>query len=103
MAVFRIERTRDYTVMSNHHLRNEKLSLKAKDVYKRQIYGFGALIVIYLLLPFQGHFWLIFLSVSYTHLVFDSVGPNDRDFADLAGKNKHRCRQNHPLSDGLLG
>ena len=31
MAVFRIERTRDYTVMSNHHLRNEKLSLKAKD------------------------------------------------------------------------
>ena len=25
------------------------------------IYGFGALIVIYLLLPFQGHFWLIFL------------------------------------------
>ena len=22
MAVFRIERTRDYTVMSNHHLRN---------------------------------------------------------------------------------
>ena len=30
MAVFRIERTRDYTVMSNHHLRNEKLSLKAK-------------------------------------------------------------------------
>ena len=22
MAVFRIERTKDYTVMSNHHLRN---------------------------------------------------------------------------------
>ena len=32
MAVFRIERTRDYTVMSNHHLRNEKLSLKAKGL-----------------------------------------------------------------------
>ena len=30
MAVFRIERTRDYTVMSNHHLRNANLSLKAK-------------------------------------------------------------------------
>ena len=30
MAVFRIERTRDYTVMSNHHLRNHELSLKAK-------------------------------------------------------------------------
>lgn len=32
MAVFRIERTRDYTVMSNHHLRNENLSLKAKGL-----------------------------------------------------------------------
>ena len=26
MAVFRIERTKDYTVMSNHHLRNHELS-----------------------------------------------------------------------------
>ena len=25
MAVFRIERTKDYTVMSNHHLRNHEL------------------------------------------------------------------------------
>ena len=32
MAVFRIERTRDYTVMSNHHFRNGKLSLKAKGL-----------------------------------------------------------------------
>ena len=32
MAVFRIERTRDYTVMSNHHLRNHELSLKAKGL-----------------------------------------------------------------------
>ena len=30
MAVFRIEKTRDYTVMSNHHLRDMSLSLKAK-------------------------------------------------------------------------
>ena len=30
MAVFRIEKTRDYTVMSNHHLRDKSLSLKAK-------------------------------------------------------------------------
>ena len=30
MAVFRIDKTRDYTVMSNHHLRNTALSLKAK-------------------------------------------------------------------------
>ena len=33
MAVFRVEKNRGYTVMSNHHLRNKDLSLKAK-VYK---------------------------------------------------------------------
>ena len=32
MAVFRIEKTRDYTVMANHHLRNTALSLKAKGL-----------------------------------------------------------------------
>lgn len=32
MAVFRIEKTRDYTVMSNHHLRNQSLSLKVKGL-----------------------------------------------------------------------
>ena len=29
MAVFRVEKSRGYTVMSNHHLRNKELSLKA--------------------------------------------------------------------------
>lgn len=32
MAVFRIEKTKDYTVMSNHHLRNQALSLKSKGL-----------------------------------------------------------------------
>ena len=32
MAVFRIEKTRDYTVMSNYHLRDMSLSLKAKGL-----------------------------------------------------------------------
>ena len=32
MAVCRIEKTRDYTVMANHHLRNKELSLKAKGL-----------------------------------------------------------------------
>lgn len=32
MAVFRIEKTRDYTVMVNHHLWNTTLSLKAKGL-----------------------------------------------------------------------
>jgi hypothetical protein len=32
MAVFRIEKTKDFTIMSNHHLRNTSLSLKAKGL-----------------------------------------------------------------------
>ena len=32
MAVFRIEKTKDYTVMSNYHLRDRSLSLKAKGL-----------------------------------------------------------------------
>lgn len=32
MAVFRVEKTRDYTVMSNHHLKDKNLSLKAKGL-----------------------------------------------------------------------
>ena len=32
MAVCRVERTGDYTTMSNHHLRNKGLSLKAKGL-----------------------------------------------------------------------
>ena len=32
MAVFRIEKTRDYTIMSNHHLKNKNLTLKAKGL-----------------------------------------------------------------------
>ena len=32
MAVFRVEKTRDYTVMANHHLKNRNLTLKAKGL-----------------------------------------------------------------------
>ena len=32
MAVFRIEKSKDFTIMSNHHLRNTTLSLKAKGL-----------------------------------------------------------------------
>ena len=32
MAVYRVERTRDYTVMSNYHLKDTALSLKAKGL-----------------------------------------------------------------------
>ena len=39
MAVFRIEKTRDYTVMSNHHLRNAGLSLKSKGMSGKHLTG----------------------------------------------------------------
>lgn len=32
MSVFRIEKTKDFTVMSNYHLQDKKLSLKAKGL-----------------------------------------------------------------------
>ena len=32
MAVFRVEKTSDFTIMSNHHLKNNELSLKAKGL-----------------------------------------------------------------------
>lgn len=37
MAVFRVERTRNYTVMSNHHLRDKNLSLKAKGLLSQML------------------------------------------------------------------
>lgn len=37
MAVFRIEKTKDYTVMSNHHLKNKILSLKAKGLLSQML------------------------------------------------------------------
>lgn len=37
MAVFRVERTKDFTVMSNHHLRNKALSLKAKGLLSQML------------------------------------------------------------------
>ena len=58
MAVFRIEKTRDYTVMSNHHLRNAGLSLKSKG-----------LLSMMLSLPED---W------NYTCLLYTSPSPRDR-------------------------
>lgn len=37
MSVFRVEKTKDYTIMSNHHLKNEKLSLKAKGLLSQML------------------------------------------------------------------
>lgn len=53
MAVFRVEKTKNYTVMANHHLQNKELSLKAKgllsmllslpDTWEHSIAGYAAI------------------------------------------------------------
>ena len=37
MAVFRVERTQNYTVMSNYHLRDKRLSLKSKGLLSQML------------------------------------------------------------------
>ena len=37
MAVFRVEKTKDFTVMSNYHLRDKNLSLKAKGLLSQML------------------------------------------------------------------
>jgi hypothetical protein len=53
MAVIRVEKTQNYTVMSNHHLRNKKMSLKAKGLMSLMLslppqwdYSIGGLVAI---------------------------------------------------------
>ncbi len=37
MAVFRVEKTKDFTIMSNYHLRDKNLSLKAKGLLSQML------------------------------------------------------------------
>ena len=37
MAVFRVERTENYTIMSNYHLRDKSISLKAKELLSQML------------------------------------------------------------------
>lgn len=53
MAVIRVEKTQNYTVMSNHHLRNKAMSLKAKGLMSLMLslppqwdYSIGGLVAI---------------------------------------------------------
>lgn len=53
MAVIRVQKTDNYTVMSNHHLRNKELSLKAKGLMSLMLslppqwdYSIGGLVAI---------------------------------------------------------
>lgn len=53
MAVIRVEKTKNYTIMSNHHLRNKHMSLKAKGLMSLMLslppqwdYSIGGLVAI---------------------------------------------------------
>ena len=37
MSVFRVEKSKDYTVMSNYHLRDKALALKAKGLLSKML------------------------------------------------------------------
>lgn len=54
MPVFRVEKNKDFTVMSNHHLRNQNISLKAKGLLSQMHRGYGL----------EGVSWLKRLSVK---------------------------------------
>lgn len=53
MAVIRVQKTENYTIMSNHHLRNKEMSLKAKGLMSLMLslppswdYSIGGLVAI---------------------------------------------------------
>ena len=76
MAVFRIERTRDYTVMSNHHLRNANLSLKAKGLLSMMLSLRNALLS------------------TYANFLEDKITGNDRELTVTeTGEIQQRCRE----------
>lgn len=64
MAVFRVERNSGYTVMSNHHLRNKELTLKAKE-HER----------LFALLPYKT---LYLSSIKDRHGVFAFISKDER-------------------------
>lgn len=37
MGKFRVHRTKDYTVMSNHHFKNREMTLKAKGLLSKML------------------------------------------------------------------
>ena len=86
MAVFRVERNRGYTVMSNHHLRNKELSLKAKGLLSQMLslpedWDYKALQENAKLLAFlQGN------GINSMQELYEKVSAMNKDYYDLRGK-----------------
>lgn len=80
MAVFRVEKNKGYTVMSNHHLRNKELTLKAKGLLSQMLSlpeNWDYVLSVFsitekLMLSFQVFFYTFLFFSSNLHFTFIS-------------------------------
>lgn len=88
MAIFRVAKTRDYTVMSNYHLRDKNLTLKAKG-----------LLSLILSLPEDWNYTTRGLAAICKEGV-DSIGAALRELESAGYLTRHRLRdKNGRISD----
>ena len=80
MAVFRVEKTGDYTIMSNHHFKNKELSLRAKG-----------LLSLMLSLPEDWDYTLVGLSVINKEGV-DAIREALKELEKFGYVERHRAR-----------
>ena len=89
MPFFRVNKTRDYTIMANHHLKNRELSLKAKG-----------LLSVMLSLPEDWHFTVHGL-VSICKEGRDSISGAVRELEEAGYIVRHRLRDKEGHINGL--
>lgn len=80
MAVFRMEKTGDYTIMSNHHFKNKELSLRAKG-----------LLSLMLSLPEDWDYTLVGLSIINKEDV-DAIREALKELEKFGYVERHRAR-----------
>ena len=89
MPFFRVNKTKDYTIMTNHHLKNRELSLKAKG-----------LLSVMLSLPEDWHFTVHGL-VSICKEGRDSISSAVRELEEAGYIVRHRLRDKEGHINGL--
>ena len=89
MPFFRVNKTKDYTIMANHHLKNRDLSLKAK-----------VLLSVMLSLPEDWHFTVHGL-VSICKEGRDSISGAVRELEEAGYIVRHRLRDKEGHINGL--
>ena len=89
MPFFRVNKTKDYTIMANHHLKNRELSLKAKG-----------LLSVMLSLPEDWHFTVHGL-VSICKEGRDSISGAVRELEEAGYIVRHRLRDKEGHINGL--